>query len=599
MSRLARFWRAFGHRYRALYALGTLCLIATNYLTVSIPGFVQEAVDALADGRGPDAAIPWAWAILGAGVGVMVVRTLSRTLIFNPGRTIEFRFKNTLFHHLLELPRRFYARMRPGEIISRGTNDVGAVRSIVGFCTLQIFNALFAIVLTLGRMFWIDVGLTLLCVIPLIVSALVLRIAVRAMFRLTLKIQKDLAGLSDQILETYNAVGVLQSFNALSGAQARFDKENQALLDTGLELIRVRSWLLPVVSVTGNICVVILLFFGGRSVVDGGMTVGELAAFAVYINILVGALIGMGWMIGAFQRGWVSLQRVYEVLDAPIERAIAGGALPPAGPQGYGLTVDGLTFAYADADADAGEVALRDASLRLAPGERLGIFGLTGAGKSTLLDVLARVHDPPAGAIRLDGIDVLDIPVRDYWRAVGYVTQEPFLFSRTVRANIALAEPMPDETIDAAVRAAADDAALAPDLEAFPAGLDTRVGERGITVSGGQRQRIALARAFYRDFELLLLDDVMSAVDHATEKKLIDAIYRRSAGRSAIIVSHRISVLARADRVLVLDEGRVVAEGRHEDLLADRSGPYARAWRLQQAAEALDGAANEVEARPT
>ncbi|MGM0576346.1 MAG: ABC transporter ATP-binding protein [Myxococcota bacterium] len=602
MRRLRRFWTRFLRRYRVWYGLGIVFLVATNALTVAIPGFVQRAIDALSAGEGADSAIPWAWAVLGAGVGIVIVRTLSRTLFFNPGRTVEFRVKNGMFDRLLDLPRRFFDRMRPGEIISRGTNDTNAVRTLAGFVTLQLFNVLFMLLLTGGRMTVLNAKLALICGLPLVVAVLVLRRAIRVMFRLTARAQQQIAVLSDRILETYNGVGVVHAFNALPGVDARFDEANDELLDIGLSLNRIRAWLLPVVSVVGNLCVVLLLFFGGRMVVAGELTVGELAAFAVYINILVSGLTSLGWMIGAVQRGWIALGRVDDVLYVDERRPEPLAPMPEPGTSGLGLEATSLGFTYPGADAPA----LQDVSLRVRPGEVLGVFGLTGAGKSTLLDLLSRVREPPAGTVSIDHTDVRDVPVRDYWARVAYVTQEPFLFSASIRDNVVLAPPDNDVPVDEErLRRAVEDAALDVELESFSDGLDTVVGERGITLSGGQRQRVALARAFYRDFDVLLLDDVLSAVDHATEKRLVDAIYRRlrqggSAPRTAVVVSHRVSVLARSDRVVVLEDGRVVDRGHHRDLLA-RGGPYAAACRLQEVAEALeavDGEPREVSRDP-
>ena len=604
MNRLWKFWIDYARRYRWWYLAGTLCLVATNYLTVSIPGFVQRAVDTLSkvgDGTGvydPYDVVPWAWAILGAGVGIMIVRTLSRTFIFNPGRTIEFRLKTSIFERLLELPPWFFDRMRPGEIISRGTNDTSAVRSLVAFCTLQLFNVVFALTMTLAKMIWVDAELTGLCLLPMVVGTAVLGYAVKVMFRLFIQLQAQLATVSNRVLESYNSVAVLQTYNGIRGATARFAETNDALLRLGMGLVRVRSWLMPAVSVTGNLSIVILLYVGGRKVLDQTLTVGELAAFTVYVNIVVRSLTGMSWMIGVFQRGRVALQRVQEISEASTGRPEPTTTLPPAHPNGGAVEVRGLTFGYPQAEtADDAPVILDDLSFRLEPGETLGVFGLTGTGKTTLLNLLARVYDPPAGSVLFDGVDVLDVPVRDYWRAVAYVPQEPYLFSRTIRENVALGEAQPSADTDARVQAAVADAALETDIDVFPEGLETRVGERGITVSGGQRQRIALARTFYRDFSLLLLDDVMSAVDHATESQLIDAIYRRGARASSIIVSHRISVLARADRVLVLDGGRIVDTGTHQTLVERTDGPYARAWRLQQAARELEREPMPVDAR--
>ncbi|MCB9786567.1 MAG: ABC transporter ATP-binding protein [Deltaproteobacteria bacterium] len=600
MSRLTRFWQLYLRRHAVWYAFGVVFLVATNALTVAIPGFVKHAIDALSAGEPPRSAIRYAWAILGAGLGIIVVRTLSRTFFFNPGRTVEFHLKNALFDRVLALPRRFFERMRPGEIISRGTNDANSVRALAGFATLQLFNVVLMLALTFGRMVALDLRLTLVCGIPLVLAALILRSGVRVMFTLTIEGQQQVATLSDRILETYNGVSVVHAFGAMPGVLERFDEANERMLAIGLGLARVRAWLLPVVSVVGSLCVVLLLWVGGRMVVAGTLSLGDLAAFSVYINILVTGLTSLGWLVNAVQRGYISLGRVDDVLYAEIERPEVRHALPPPPAAGHGFEVRDLSFTHPDAPPDAPPVLDR-LSFRVAPGETLGVFGLTGTGKSTLLDLLSRVRDPQPGAVRLDGVDVRDVDVRDYWQRVAYVTQDPYLFSETIRENITLGEG--DTDAEAAARAleAADAAELSQDLSALPDGLDTIVGERGVTLSGGQRQRVALARAFYRDFDVLLLDDVLSAVDHATEGRLIDAIYRRiDAGRrrTAVVVSHRVSVLARADRVIVLDGGRIVAEGAHDALIA-MDGPYAHAWRLQRAADALEDPRAEPELVPS
>ena len=584
MQRLLRFWSDYVRRYRGWFLLGVLCLVATNALTVAIPGFVEMAIDALGTGQGAAGAMPWVWAIFAAGIGIMVVRTLSRTLFFNPGRSIEFRVKSAMFGHLLVQPQAYFDQMRTGDLISRGTNDTNGMRALVGFGSLQLFNVIFILLLTIGRMVQMDAWLTLWCVLPLVGAAIFLRYAVVAMFRLFGQMQAQVATLSERILEGYTGVGVLQAYDALPGAFDRFDVDNDRLLDLGTRLLMIRSWMLPVVAVIGNLCVVIVLYLGGRRVIgiEGApsMTVGQLAGFVVYVNILVAGVTSLGWLIGSVQRGYISLGRVYEVLDAHNVRPTPSADMPSV-PGGHRFEVKDLTFTHPGAK----EPSLVDVSFTVEPGEVLGIFGLTGSGKSTLLDVLARVYDPPEGTVMIDDVDVRAIPVKTYWDSVAYVGQEAYLFSRTVRENIALGHHT-DDIDDDRLQQAVDAAALTPDIGSLAEGLNTVVGERGVTLSGGQRQRTALARVFYRDFDVLLLDDVMSAVDHATEKALIDAIYRRTKGRTTLIVSHRISVLSHADRVIVLDEGRLVEEGVHQ-ALASGDGPYSRAWALQRAAEAL------------
>lgn len=602
---LKRFWTDYAARYRWFYALGVVFLLATTALTVAVPAFVERAIDALERGQGPAGATGWALAILLAGAAVIVVRTLSRTLIFNPGRTIEFRLKNSLFEHLLELPQQVRDRLRPGELISRGTNDSSAVRALVGFGSLALMNTTLLLAMTIVQMLLTHWQLTLMCLAPLVLSGAALMVGVKLMWRQIVAIQQQIASLSDRILETYNGVSVLHAFNAHAGARRRFDIENDALVAIGLTLTRIRSWILPIVSVVGSVCLVIVLWAGGHMVKEGSLTVGQLAAFTGYITIVVTGLTTLGWGFNSIQRGYVALGRIFEVLETRAGRDPATAAVPTADEGGLALRVHGLNFAFPpDADAKTPQdeaspppLALTDLNFEVRAGETLGIFGLTGAGKTTLLNLISRVYDPPPGTVFVGGVDVRTLEVTEFWDRVTYVPQEAFLFSRSIRDNIGLSGGHADgaeQVVDhARVEAAAHDAALTDDLLALPDGLDTLVGERGITLSGGQRQRSALARAFYREFDLLLLDDVMSAVDHATEERLIEAVYRRGAGSTTVIVSHRVGVLSRADRIVVLDGGKLVSSGTHEELLAS-DALYKRAWELQQSEENEESPLAEV-----
>ena len=592
---LGRFLRRYATPHLKSYAAGLGFLLATTGLTVAIPAFVQAAVDAIQGSADSDKAIGLAWAIIAAGLGVMLVRTLSRVLFFNPGRVIEYHLKSDLFRHLTELPRSFYDRMRPGEVVSRGTNDAQAVRGFIGFGSLQVFNVALTLVLTVGKMVLTDWRLTLWVLVPLLLAVMVLRLAIRQMFILTRRTQEALGAMSSRTLELYGGATVMQTLNATAMATERFEAQNKVLLDIGQRLAFVIAWLLPIVDIVGNLCLVLLLFVGGSMVVEGSLTPGELAAFAVLIRLVAGGLNSLGWVVNALQRGWISLTRVYEVADAPV-RTGDDGHLPMPTPRssedrGHALEVRDLTFRYPPrGDAGNGREAretpaVANISFTARPGETIGIFGVTGAGKTTLLDLLARVHEPPPGTVFIDGQDIRSLDLKAFRGALAYVPQEAWLFSQTLRENVALAA-LPEDRDDARVEEAVRAAALTDDLAALPAGLETTVGERGVMLSGGQRQRTALARAFYKGFELLLLDDVLAAVDHATEKRLIDEIYARRKGATTLIVSHRVSAIRHADQILVLDEGRVVARGTHDALLADTAGPYWRAWRLQQARDA-------------
>ena len=576
MGLIIRFWREYASAHLSSYALGVLFLLLTNGLSVLVPRLIQWAIDALETKQD---ASQLALALLLAGVGVMVVRTLSRTFIFNPGRTIEYTLKRDLFGHLLTLPKSFYERdMSAGEIINRGTNDSAAVRGLVGYGSLQLFNVAMTLSLTLSQMALIDVSLTLWCGIPLFFAALVLRWAVLQMFTLHRKIMAQTGVLSDRILESYAGVSLVQLFQATQGVNHLFDRENGTLLKLNERVQAIGVWVLPIVSVIGSVCVVLALYLGGGLINQGQLSLGELSAMIVYINLLVSSLTSLGWLTGAIQRGYISLGRIYEVLDTPIDRPLSTTSLPPCPDAGRTLSVKGLTFQHPTSDQNH----LNAVSFEVKSGEVVGIFGMTGSGKSTLLDVLSRTYEPPKGSVWMDGVDITTIHLDEYWREIGYVQQTPYLFSQTIRENIALAEPSPqDEAIDLRLLEAVKSAQLAQELESFPDGLETRVGERGVTLSGGQKQRTSLARAFYRDqVRLLMLDDVLSAVDHHTETKLIDAIYSHEPKSTTLIVSHRMSVLQEADRVLVLKDGQLIEQGTPDELLQSE-GVYREAWLAQ------------------
>lgn len=577
MGLIIRFWKEYANDHKVSYSLGILFLLLTNTLGVLIPKLIQWAIEAFERG---DSAVHLSVALLGAGLGTMIVRTFSRTFIFNPGRTIEYTLKRDLFKHLLHLPKAFYeSEMSAGEIINRGTNDTAAVRGLVGFGALQLFNVSMTLTMTLSQMLWLDMTLSLYCVVPLVFASLVLRWAVLKMFYFHRQIMSQTGVLGDRVLESYSGVGLIQLFGASHGIKQRFDMENEELLSLSEQVQTIAVWALPIVSVIGNLCVVITLYFGGIRLQMGELSLGALTAFIVYINLLVSSLTSLGWLTGAIQRGYISLGRVYEIIDSALDRPTPSASLPACQSQGRGLRVNQLSFTHPINET----YTLKSISFDVRPGEVLGIFGLTGAGKSTLLDVLSRTYDPPANTVFMDGIDITTLPVDQYWQEIGYVQQTPFLFSQSIQENILLAEhsdilpSVQRQRLETAIKAAC----LESEISGFSDGLNTQVGERGITLSGGQKQRTSLARAFYRnDLRLLMLDDVLSAVDHNTEEQLIQAIYSREPHCTTLIVSHRMSVLQKADRVIVLEQGQLSDQGSPQELLK-KNDAYAQAWRAQ------------------
>jgi ATP-binding cassette subfamily B protein len=583
MGRLAiAFARRYAARYGMSYLIGLLFLVATNWLTLEIPRLQKEIFDELAGLRRPDQVHRAALLIAAAAALVIVVRTLSRVLFFNPGRTIEFRMRNDMLTRLLGMSPRFYQRANLGDLMARATDDATYVRSLAGFSLIMTLNMILAAGLSVWRMVQTDAWLTLWCVLPMVASLIALRHGVFRTFEMLHEGQKALGALSDTVLETYKGIQTVQGATAEDAFLRRFDQSNERYTRMHLQVLVVRTFLLPVVAVTGNLCIFLLLFIGGRHVVEGTMTLGDIAAYASYVGVLVGALSSAGWVVGVLQRGYVSLRRVWDVLSLTPDLQRGSQPLPPA-TGGLHVHVQRLRHVHEDAvQADGTErAALRDLSFDLPAGHVLGIHGPVGSGKSTLVTVLARLTNVPRGAVFLDGVDLCDVAADDLRKAVAVVPQEAFLFSRSIRDNVAF-QDRAEDVDEARVWQAVRRARLEDEILRFPEGLDTVVGERGMTLSGGQRQRVQLARAFYRGFRLLVLDDVLSAVDHGTESALLDVLREeiRARGTTAIIVSHRLSALALADEVIVLDEGQVVERGTPAELAA-AGGLYARVWQAQ------------------
>ncbi|HEY8379491.1 MAG TPA: ABC transporter ATP-binding protein, partial [Nannocystis sp.] len=579
MSLAARFFRRYVRRNLPQYALGFAMLLATNYAVVRIPTLIGEALDALG-GAGPSAlALGQSIAVelMVWAAAVVFVRTLSRVLFFNPGREVEYRVSVDLFSHLLALQRPFFLKRKVGELVSMATNDTMSIRLLIGFAGLQVCNVAVAVPLHLGQMLVTDAWLTLWCLAPIAAGGAYTIAVVRRFYALIRVSFEELGRLSDRVLEAYAGIGTVRAHAAEAAIVRRFEERNRAYLDLQLRLSSMRAFSMPVLGLSGQVAAAIVLWVGGARVIEGQLPVGALVTFTTLLASLVALLMAVAWVLASVSRGLVAIKRVDEVLRTPDELPVPTDSLPPGEPPS--LELRGLSFTY----PGASEPALRDVSATLAPGKTLGIFGRTGAGKSTLIHLLSRVYTPPPGTVLLGGKDITALPLDQVRQHLAVVPQDPFLFSTTLRDNIRLkgertghvrgedagasrsgtASPEPveaDPRLDEVLRAAC----LVDDIRALPEGLDTVVGERGVMLSGGQRQRTALARALYRGPGLLLLDDVLSAVDQGTEVRLVAAIrglHDPTSGATGlmrtppttVIVSHRTSVLEHADEILVLE----------------------------------------------
>ena len=560
------------------YLVGVAALVATLWIALSIPRFLQEAIDLLGSGEDPtgDAFLGKVWLILVLAITIIFTRTASRLFFFTPGRRVEFDLKNNMLTHLTTLQRDYYQHNGSGAIISRINNDINWVRMLVGFGVMNLTNSLATLTLAPYYMYLISPRLTLYTALPVLTAFLVLQWAIRLMRKQQQISMKAMQDLSEYTVESYTGVEVLKTYRMFNWAEERFSDLSGTVRDVAIRISRIRAFFMPLLMHMVNGLKVMLVLLGGLLVVEGGLTMGQFTAYALYLSMMVPPLMGLTFMMFVVQRGLIGLTSLETIFSTqpglPAVSPEAEAALPAE--MTDGLRVSGLVFAYPE---NPGTPVLDGVGLEIRPGEVVGVFGTIGSGKTTLVNLINRYLTPPPGTVFWEGQDVTTLSLETLRKRIVTVTQEPFLFSDTVRENIAFATEQGQADLDAAIRSAA----LNADLERFPEGMDTQVGEKGITLSGGQKQRISLARSILKTCDLLILDDVLSAVDHETERFLVEEIYRFRHARSLLIISHRISALERADRVVVLEGGRVAAQGSHEDLI-QAEGPYRQAWIIQR-----------------
>jgi ATP-binding cassette subfamily B multidrug efflux pump len=572
---LGRFTRTYLAPYWLWYLGGIAALAATNGMTVVIPVFLADAIDALGEADAIDRVLLDAAWIAGLGVVIIGVRTLSRVLFFTPGRLVEARVKRDLFARILAQQPIFLRGYPSGDLFSRVSSDVNALRLLAGFGLLSIFNVATVLAVTLWQMATLSPMLTLILIAPLAVGLALTQVTIRWLFVLIQRMNEQIAEISDAALSSYEGVATLKAFAAEGAFVHRFQELNLAYQRTTVRRAGLRALIGPILTVSALVDVFLLLWVGGGLVIDGALSAGQLVAFVSLVAILSAPLRGLSFIIAILQQARASLERFHEVMDPQVERPDLPDPAPaPAAPPA--LVVRGLSYRY----PDAAEPALRDVAFELPAGATLGIIGPTGSGKTTLLRCLARLYNPPEGTVFVDDLDVRRLDLDAWRRAAVLVPQRAFLFSESLRDNILLG------TDDAGrLDRIIDLTALRQDVDALPAGVETQVGETGLMLSGGQRQRSALARGLLREPRVLMLDDVLSAVDHGTEAELIASLRDRGLGAPTMIfVANRISAIQHADLILVLDGGRVVDRGTHAELLG-RPGLYRDTWEKQREGE--------------
>jgi ATP-binding cassette, subfamily B, multidrug efflux pump len=570
---MSRLWRYLAY-YRARLAGGVVCLVVATSLVMMVPWLVKRVVDAIAAGQGLAAVTPTLVAIALIAVVQGVIRTASRAVIFNVGRDVEYDLRNDLFAHLEQLPLGFYQEWRTGDLMSRLVNDVGAVRMLLGPGILNFINTPIYYLYGLTIMFSLDVSLTLasLTVYPL--ALLFVKRSSRLLMERTLRVQEGLGELSARVQQNLSGIHVVKAYAAEAHELSAFAALNSRFQEANLRLARVRGFIGPVMNVVGGVGALVVLWLGGRHVISGRLSVGDLVAFTGYLGLLAWPTMALGWMLSVLQRGRAALSRLnqlFGVRPAITSPPDAHGVDPFRGE----IVLRGVTFRYPG--RPGAPPALDDVDLTIPAGRTVAVVGRTGSGKTTLVQLLPRLFDVEAGEVLLDGRDVRSLPLGWLRRNVGLVPQDPFLFSRTIHENVGFAQA---GDISWAVEAAG----LTRDLADMPHGLDTMVGERGVTLSGGQKQRVTLARVLATKPRVLVLDDALSSVDAATEREILERLRGFFHQRTTVLVAHRLTTVKEADLIVVLDEGRVVEAGDHGALLA-RGGAYAELFRQQ----ALEG----------
>ncbi|HMJ63451.1 MAG TPA: ABC transporter ATP-binding protein [Bryobacteraceae bacterium] len=582
LKTLSTLW-PYVRRYRKGFALGMGALLMKGLLGAALPVVLKNGVESLTAGFRLSLVLEFAGLLIGLSAIKGLFQYWMRVIIIGVSRDIEFDLRNDLFHHLVALSQDFYGRYRTGDIMARSTNDLNAVRMMLGPGIMYQTETSVMLILSVAVMLHTDVRLTLMALAPAPLVSIAVIVFGRRIHARFEHIQRMFSDISSRVQENLAGVRVVRAYAQEEAEVAEFARLNQEYVRENIGLARIQGLFMPLLQALIGLTFLLVLWAGGRQLLQGHISLGSFVMFNIYMGMLIWPMIAFGWVVNLMQRGTASLDRINQILhERPsIAIPIASPATVPARASEHSAEI---RFRDVFMTFSQRRDALAGVDLTIAAGETVAVVGHTGSGKTTLVNLVPRLFDPTSGTVEVGGVDVRRYDPEELRHQIGFIPQETFLFSATLAENIAwgVADASPEQ-----ICRAAEVAGLASDIESFPKGLDTMIGERGLTLSGGQKQRAAIARAILRKPRILILDDALSSVDTLTEEKILNELANVMRERTTILISHRVSTVRNAGRIIVLDHGSVVEVGTHEELQR-RGGYYAELYQKQLLEEELE-----------